>query len=80
MSLIPETSTLLTYTIACFVLFATPGPDMSLFLAKTVQGAPPLGHRLRCRERRRAASCIRWRRRSAWSALIAASAVPPSPC
>ncbi len=38
MSFIPDTSTLLTYTIACFVLFATPGPDMSLFLAKTVQG------------------------------------------
>src|SRR5690606_3533619 len=30
--------TLVTYSIACFVLFATPGPDMSLFLAKTVQG------------------------------------------
>lgn len=38
MSFIPDTSTLLTYTVACLVLFATPGPDMSLFLAKTVQG------------------------------------------
>src|SRR5215212_11638749 len=36
MSFLPEPSILLTYSLACFVLFITPGPDMSLFLAKTM--------------------------------------------
>jgi len=35
-SFIPEPNVLLTYSLACFVLFITPGPDMSLFLAKTM--------------------------------------------
>jgi threonine/homoserine/homoserine lactone efflux protein len=38
MTFIPETSVLLAYSLACFVLFITPGPDMSLFLAKTMSG------------------------------------------
>ena len=38
MTFIPETSVLLAYSLACFVLFITPGPDMSLFLAKTMTG------------------------------------------
>lgn len=38
MTFLPDPSVLLSYTLACFVLFITPGPDMSLFLAKTVQG------------------------------------------
>src|SRR5215210_1991660 len=36
MTFLPEASVILTYSIACFVLFITPGPDMSLFLAKTI--------------------------------------------
>jgi threonine/homoserine/homoserine lactone efflux protein len=38
MSFLPEPAILLSYTLACFVLFVTPGPDMSLFLAKTISG------------------------------------------
>lgn len=38
MSFIPDPHTLLAYSVACLILFVTPGPDMSLFLAKTVQG------------------------------------------
>jgi threonine/homoserine/homoserine lactone efflux protein len=34
---------LLTYSVAVFVLFITPGPDMSLFLAKTVSGGRRAG-------------------------------------
>ncbi len=43
MSFMPETSVLLTYSVACFVLFMTPGPDMSLFLARTVAGGRRAG-------------------------------------
>lgn len=43
MTFIPDTSTLLAYTVACFVLFITPGPDMSLMLAKTMQGGRKAG-------------------------------------
>ena len=43
MTFLPETSVLLTYSLACFVLFVTPGPDMSLFLAKTLQGGTKAG-------------------------------------
>ncbi len=43
MSFLPDTATLLTYTLACAVLFLTPGPDMSLFLAKTVSGGRRAG-------------------------------------
>jgi threonine/homoserine/homoserine lactone efflux protein len=34
---------LLAYSLACFVLVITPGPDMSLFLAKTVAGGRRAG-------------------------------------
>ena len=36
MTFLPDTPVLIAYTLACLVLFITPGPDMSLFLAKTV--------------------------------------------
>jgi threonine/homoserine/homoserine lactone efflux protein len=38
MTFLPDASVLLAYTLACLVLFVTPGPDMSLFLAKTLSG------------------------------------------
>jgi threonine/homoserine/homoserine lactone efflux protein len=38
MTFLPDATTLLAYSLACFVLFITPGPDMSLFLAKTLSG------------------------------------------
>jgi threonine/homoserine/homoserine lactone efflux protein len=40
---LPDTSTLAAYSIACVVLFVTPGPDMSLFLARTISGGRRLG-------------------------------------
>ncbi len=40
---VPDAATLLAYSAACFVLFVTPGPDMSLFLAKTVTGGRRAG-------------------------------------
>jgi threonine/homoserine/homoserine lactone efflux protein len=43
MAFLPDPSTLLTYSLACFVLFITPGPDMSLFLAKTMAGGRKAG-------------------------------------
>jgi len=43
MAFLPDASTLLTYSLACFVLFITPGPDMSLFLAKTMAGGRRAG-------------------------------------
>lgn len=43
MNFIPDTATLITYAVACVVLFITPGPDMSLFLARTVSGGRKLG-------------------------------------
>jgi threonine/homoserine/homoserine lactone efflux protein len=43
MTFIPDAPVLLAYTVACFVLFITPGPDMSLFLAKTVSGGRRAG-------------------------------------
>lgn len=36
MSVLPDTPTLLAYLAACLVLFVTPGPDMSLTLARTL--------------------------------------------
>jgi len=36
MSFLPDLSTLLAFTAACLVLVATPGPDMTLFLGKTL--------------------------------------------
>jgi threonine/homoserine/homoserine lactone efflux protein len=43
MTFIPDPTILLAYTVACFVLFIMPGPDMSLFLAKTVSGGRRAG-------------------------------------
>lgn len=43
MTFLPDLSTLLTYSLASFVLFITPGPDMSLFLAKTMAGGRKAG-------------------------------------
>ncbi|MET0527586.1 MAG: LysE family translocator [Microvirga sp.] len=43
MTFLPDVSTLLTYSLACTVLFITPGPDMSLFLAKTMAGGRKAG-------------------------------------
>jgi threonine/homoserine/homoserine lactone efflux protein len=40
---LPDTGTLAAYTVACIVLFVTPGPDMSLFLARTLSGGRRLG-------------------------------------
>ncbi|MBV1705366.1 MAG: LysE family translocator [Hyphomicrobiales bacterium] len=38
MDFIPSPATLAGYTLACVVLALTPGPDMTLFLARTVSG------------------------------------------
>ena len=43
MAFLPDASVLLAYSLAAFVLFITPGPDMSLFLAKTVAGGRRAG-------------------------------------
>jgi threonine/homoserine/homoserine lactone efflux protein len=43
MTFLPDASVLLAYSLACFVLFITPGPDMSLALAKTVAGGRRAG-------------------------------------
>src|SRR5918997_138868 len=43
MTFLPDAAVLLAYSLACFVLFITPGPDMSLFLAKTVAGGRRAG-------------------------------------
>lgn len=43
LTFLPDTTTLLTYTLACLVLFLTPGPDMSLMLARTVAGGRMAG-------------------------------------
>jgi threonine/homoserine/homoserine lactone efflux protein len=43
MSFLPALDILLAYSVACLVLFITPGPDMSLFLAKTVSGGRRAG-------------------------------------
>jgi len=41
--MIPDASVLAAYSLACFVLFATPGPDMSLFLSRTMAGGRSAG-------------------------------------
>jgi threonine/homoserine/homoserine lactone efflux protein len=38
MTFLPDPETMALYALACVVLFITPGPDMSLWLAKTVSG------------------------------------------
>ena len=40
---VPAPGVLAAYTLACFILFITPGPDMSLFLAKTIAGGRRAG-------------------------------------
>lgn len=43
LTFLPNSSTLLAYTVACFILYITPGPDMSLMLARTLQGGRKAG-------------------------------------
>jgi threonine/homoserine/homoserine lactone efflux protein len=43
LAFLPDADTFLLFTVAAVILFATPGPDMSLFLAKTVQGGRAAG-------------------------------------
>ncbi|SEC89424.1 Threonine/homoserine/homoserine lactone efflux protein [Rhizobiales bacterium GAS191] len=43
MTFLPDISVLLAFSVACLVVFVTPGPDMSLFLAKTVEGGRKAG-------------------------------------
>ncbi|KFG70676.1 LysE family translocator [Microvirga sp. BSC39] len=43
MTFLPDVSTLLTYSLAAILLFITPGPDMSLSLAKTMAGGRKAG-------------------------------------
>jgi LysE type translocator len=43
MNFLPETSTLLAYSVASVILFITPGPDMSLFLARTMASGRKAG-------------------------------------
>lgn len=42
-SFVPDAPTLLAYVLAGFVLFITPGPDMSLTLARTIGGGRRAG-------------------------------------
>jgi len=43
MPFIPDLSTILAFSIACFVLTITPGPDMTLFLGRTLAGGRASG-------------------------------------
>ena len=43
LSFLPDAATLAAYSLACLVLFVTPGPDMSLTLAKTIAGGRAAG-------------------------------------
>jgi len=43
MPFVPDASVLIAYSLAGLVLFITPGPDMSLFLAKTIAGGRRAG-------------------------------------
>ena len=43
MFFLPDTATLLTYSLASILLFITPGPDMSLFLARTMTSGRAAG-------------------------------------
>ena len=43
MSFVPDAGVIAAYSLACFVLFITPGPDMSLQLAKTLVGGRRAG-------------------------------------
>lgn len=43
LTFLPDMSTLAGYTLAAFILAITPGPDMALFLARTVAGGKQAG-------------------------------------
>lgn len=43
MDFIPDSATLFAYSIASVILFITPGPDMSLFLARTMSSGRAAG-------------------------------------
>lgn len=43
MSFLPDLAVMISYSVACLLLFVTPGPDMSLFLAKTMTGGRKAG-------------------------------------
>ncbi|NDW04460.1 LysE family translocator [Jiella pacifica] len=43
MTFIPDLSTILAFSVACFVLTITPGPDMTLFLGRTLAGGRASG-------------------------------------
>ena len=43
MTFIPDASTILAFSLACFVLTITPGPDMTLFLGRTLAGGRAAG-------------------------------------
>ena len=43
LSFVPDIGTLLKFSLACLILCITPGPDMSLFLAKTMSGGRRAG-------------------------------------
>lgn len=43
LTFLPDPSIMLAYSVACLILFITPGPDMSLYLAKTLQGGRNAG-------------------------------------
>ncbi|MBB4003761.1 MAG: LysE family translocator [Aurantimonas endophytica] len=43
MTFLPDLPTLVAFSIACFVLTITPGPDMTLFLGRTLAGGRAAG-------------------------------------
>jgi threonine/homoserine/homoserine lactone efflux protein len=43
LNFLPDNATLITYSIASVILFITPGPDMSLFLARTMSNGRSAG-------------------------------------
>jgi threonine/homoserine/homoserine lactone efflux protein len=43
MTFLPDTPVLLAFTLAGFILFITPGPDMSLWLSRTLMGGTRAG-------------------------------------
>jgi threonine/homoserine/homoserine lactone efflux protein len=43
MEFLPNTATLIAFTLASFLLFLTPGPDMSLWLSRTIGGGRSAG-------------------------------------
>ncbi|MGL4240669.1 MAG: LysE family translocator [Beijerinckiaceae bacterium] len=43
MTFLPDAQTLAAYSLACFILAITPGPDMSLFLQRTITGGRAAG-------------------------------------